>query len=192
MRDTQLDVDVPVSSTERGAEELRTPTLLSPPESKTPPTATHKRHQNGFEQTVHDRGSEPVDATALSRALEQFEQAGRQRERTPGASPSRKRQRVYGDRLVNRCKGCIDSRMRPSKTLKWLPEVQKLTSCNRFIPNRSGQDLQASFTLLHDEGSPATPSRSARRTPHNELHFQRSMTIPTVHNIYSLLTFSFS
>lgn len=141
MRDTQLDVDVPVSSTERGAEELRTPTLISPPESKTPPTATHKRHQNGFEQTGHDRGSEPVDATALSRALEQFEQAGRQRERTPGASPSRKRQRVYGD---------------------------------RFIPNRSGQDLQASFTLLHDEGSPATPSRSARRTPHNELHFQRT------------------
>jgi cell division cycle 20-like protein 1, cofactor of APC complex len=109
MRDTQLDVDVPVSSTERVAEELRTPTLISPPESKTPPTATHKRHQNGFEQTGHDRGSEPVDATALSRALEQFEQAGRQRERTPGASPSRKRQRVYGDRLVNRCKGCIDS-----------------------------------------------------------------------------------
>lgn len=141
MRDTQLDVDVPVSSTERVAEELRTPTLISPPESKTPPTATHKRHQNGFEQTGHDRGSEPVDATALSRALEQFEQAGRQRERTPGASPSRKRQRVYGD---------------------------------RFIPNRSGQDLQASFTLLHDEGSPATPSRSARRTPHNELHFQRT------------------
>ena len=27
--------------------------------------------------------------------------AGRGRERTPGASPSRKRQRVYGDRLVN-------------------------------------------------------------------------------------------
>jgi hypothetical protein len=43
----------------------------------------------------------------------------------------------------------------------------------RFIPNRAGQDLQASFNLLHDDGSPATPSKS-KRTPHNELHFQKS------------------
>jgi cell division cycle 20-like protein 1 (cofactor of APC complex) len=44
----------------------------------------------------------------------------------------------------------------------------------RFIPNRSGQDLQASYSLLHEDGSPATPTRSTRRTPHNELHFQKS------------------
>jgi len=48
---------------------------------------------------------------------------------------------------------------------------------SRFIPNRSGQDLQASFSLLHDEGSPATPSRANKRTP-NELHFQRSECLP--------------
>src|SRR4051812_41768662 len=43
-----------------------------------------------------------------------------------------------------------------------------------FIPTRSGQDLQASFSLLHEDGSPATPSRQKKRTPHGELHFQRS------------------
>ncbi|KAF2837845.1 WD40 repeat-like protein [Patellaria atrata CBS 101060] len=129
-----------MSNTSNAADEVRTPTLISPPDTKTPTTITHKRHHESNEG-VNGRASEPIDATALSKALEQFEQAGRQRELTPGASPSRKRQRVYGD---------------------------------RFIPNRSGQDLQASYSLLHDEGSPATPSRSAKRTPHNELHFQRT------------------
>lgn len=47
----------------------------------------------------------------------------------------------------------------------------------RFIPNRSGQDFPASFSLLHEDGSPATPSKSAKRTPHNELHFQKSTCI---------------
>jgi cell division cycle 20-like protein 1 (cofactor of APC complex) len=88
------ETQAPVPTTERIADETRTPTLISPPESKTPPTATHKRNQTDF---AHDRSSEPVDASALSRALEQFEQAGRVRER-PIASPSRKRQRIYGDR----------------------------------------------------------------------------------------------
>ncbi|PNY29737.1 Fizzy-like protein [Tolypocladium capitatum] len=45
---------------------------------------------------------------------------------------------------------------------------------DRFIPSRSGQDLQASFSLLHEDGSPATPSRQKKRTPHGELHFQKS------------------
>jgi cell division cycle 20-like protein 1 (cofactor of APC complex) len=49
-----------------------------------------------------------------------------------------------------------------------------LTCNSRFIPNRDGQDLQASYSLLHDDGSPATPSRSKKRTPHGELHFQRT------------------
>lgn len=90
------DLQAPVPTTERIAEEARTPTLLSPPESKTPPTATHKRNQTDF---AFDRNSEPVDASALTKALEQFEQAGRVRE-APMASPSRKRQRLYGDRCV--------------------------------------------------------------------------------------------
>ena len=49
-----------------------------------------------------------------------------------------------------------------------------LTWFARFIPNRDGQDLQASYSLLHDDGSPATPSRSKKKTPHGELHFQRT------------------
>ena len=44
----------------------------------------------------------------------------------------------------------------------------------RFIPNRDGQDLQASFILSHDDASPTSNSRIRRRTPHGELHFQKS------------------
>lgn len=133
-----------------------TPPLISPPESKTPPTAMHKRNQTIFAAPAHDRNSEPVDASALSKALEQFEQAGTPRERTPTASPSRKRPRIYGDRYVD-FTATSDTSSHPI----------------RFIPNRMGQDLQASFNLLHDDASPATPSKS-KRTPHNELHFQKS------------------
>ena len=51
---------------------------------------------NGTERA----GSEPIDPNALSKALQDMEDAGRAREGTPGASPSRKRQRIYGDRFV--------------------------------------------------------------------------------------------
>lgn len=81
-----------------------------------------------------------IDPDVLTRALSRELSADR-RDSAPAASPSRKRQRINGD---------------------------------RFIPSRSGQDLQASFSLLHEEGSPATPSRQKKRTPHGELHFQRS------------------
>ena len=124
--------------------DTHTPSLISPPESKTPPTAKGKRHLSDHTGNTNGRGSEPVDPGALSKALRQFEDAGKRREQTPTASPSRKRQRIYGD---------------------------------RFIPNRTGQDLQASFSLLHEDGSPATPSKSTRRTPNHELHFQRSKSI---------------
>lgn len=53
--------------------------------------------------------------------------------------------------------------------------VESNANYPRFIPNREGQDLQASFSLMHDEGSPATPSKQKKRTPHGELHFQKSM-----------------
>ncbi|MCJ1251803.1 substrate-specific activator of APC-dependent proteolysis [Trapelia coarctata] len=45
---------------------------------------------------------------------------------------------------------------------------------DRFIPERSGQDLSANFSLLPDEVSPSTPSRSKRRPANGELHFQRT------------------
>ena len=76
-----------------------TPTLPTPVGSKTPPTITSKRFagRDGNMSAVQ-RATEAMEADALNRRLKEFDHAGRQRERTPGRSPSRKRQRVYGDR----------------------------------------------------------------------------------------------
>ena len=77
--------------------------LISPPGHNTPPTLNAKTNQpNGHSSREQGRqNSETMDANVLSKALKDMEAAGRTRERTPGASPSRKRQRiVYGDRLV--------------------------------------------------------------------------------------------
>ena len=88
-----------ITNLQNATEKPRTPTLVSPPGSHTPPTVAGKRDYLTDEVANNGQrvGSEPVDAEALTRALV-YEQAGRQRERTPGGSPSRKRQRVYGDR----------------------------------------------------------------------------------------------
>ena len=81
-------------------ENSHTPTLVSP-DIATPPAATKRNPTNGHITNGAERaGSEPVNPTALSKALKDIDDAGRVRERTPGASPSRKRQRVYGDRSV--------------------------------------------------------------------------------------------
>ncbi|KAG9238165.1 WD40-repeat-containing domain protein [Amylocarpus encephaloides] len=134
----------------KAADTLNTPPVASPPRTSTPPPATQRRRSDkrahegnrGRGERNGTPAADVIDPNALSKALlKEFEDAGRQRETTPGGSPSRKRQRVYGD---------------------------------RFIPNREGQDLQASFSLLHDDGSPATPSKQKKRTPHGELHFQRT------------------
>ena len=128
-------------------EDAQTPILLSPPRSKTPPTITGKRSHSNRNATRVDRslrsGSEPVSATALNKALQHVEEAGRARSITPSGSPSRKRQKVQGG-----------------------------GGSDRFIPNRSGQDLQASYNLLHDDGSPATPSRGHKKVHSSELSFQ--------------------
>lgn len=127
-------------------EETRTPGMISPPRSKTPPTVIGKRshsERNGTDAENPVRsGSEPVSARALNKALQQVEDAGRPRSTTPSNSPSRKRQKVQ-------------------------------SGGDRFIPNRSGQDLQASYNLLHDEGSPATPSKSHKKVYSSELNFQK-------------------
>ncbi|KZF25038.1 anaphase promoting complex protein [Xylona heveae TC161] len=121
---------------------LRSPRVMSPSGLKTPPLASNKQSShNRRSSRANPRGSEAIDADALTKALKDFEDTGKQRDVTPTASPSRKRQRVYGD---------------------------------RFIPNREGQDLQASFSLLHDDGSPSTPSRKQKRAPQGELHFQKT------------------
>nr|KMM69595.1 hypothetical protein CPAG_05910 [Coccidioides posadasii RMSCC 3488] len=78
--------------------------LVSPPGSNTPPTGRTKSNAlHSASEPVRFRsrhGSEPINAGALAKALQDFENVGRQRERTPGSSPCRKRQRVYGDRYV--------------------------------------------------------------------------------------------
>ncbi|KAI0115479.1 WD40-repeat-containing domain protein [Nemania sp. FL0031] len=84
-----------------------------------------------------------VDAESLSRALSRVGSEDR-RDSAPAASPIGKRRR-----LDRRHDG------------------------DRFIPSRSGQDLQASFSLLPDDGSPASPSRK-KPTPNGELHFQKT------------------
>lgn len=118
---------------------------LSPPTSHSPPARAAKpkptQDNLDFLNKPAGPGSEPINPDALPLALKEFEEAGRQRERTPGASPSRKRQRVYAD---------------------------------RFIPNRDGQDLQAGFSLLHEDGCPSTPSKSRRRPANGEIHSQKS------------------
>lgn len=163
------------------------PILVSSPDVRTPDVAIEKNgNVNGTDRNgVNEAELEPIDANGLSKALKDYEEAGRLRERTPGGSPSRKRQRVYGDRLVgflaiaaglpgpNESQYGLLSEMDGCKLTDHL-----LTRAGvRFIPNREGQDLQASFSLLYDDASPTTPSRVKKRTPHGELHFQKSKSI---------------
>lgn len=148
MADDHSDRDPPGTSAKLHSDQVSTPILISPPRTRTPPTAeTHKA--NGALGRPSSNPSGPLDSDELAQKLTNLEHGGRHRELTPGSSPSHKRQRVYGD---------------------------------RFIPNREGRDLQAGFSLLHDDGSPATPSKSKKRTPHNELHFQKSKPRPSVHS----------
>ncbi|EYE99244.1 WD40 repeat domain-containing protein [Aspergillus ruber CBS 135680] len=119
--------------------------IASPPGTRTPPSMPSKKTLF-FPETMSGRkksqtGQDLIDPDALTKALRDYEDAGHRRERTPGTSPSRKRQRVYGD---------------------------------RFIPNRDGQDFQATYSLLHEDGCPSTPSKTKKRTPHSELHFQKT------------------
>ncbi|KAL8795601.1 MAG: hypothetical protein Q9182_007511 [Xanthomendoza sp. 2 TL-2023] len=114
----------------------------TPPQDNDGAFSTTRKRSHLVGANGHGRGaSEPVDAAALTQALHGVEDEAQSRERTPVGSPSRKRQRIYGD---------------------------------RFIPTREGRDLQASFSLLPDLSSPATPSKLKKRTPHGELHFQKS------------------
>lgn len=87
---------------------LNTPPLGTPRRTTTPPPAIEKRRtdkKNNEENIARNSratssNSDAVDPNALSKALlKQFDDAGsRHRDITPGGSPSRKRQRLYGDR----------------------------------------------------------------------------------------------
>lgn len=85
-------------------ERPRTRSMVSPRQVSTPPlraTTTNKReHINGTANHTGDHATSSVNPDALSKALKEVEDAGRPRETTPTGSPSRKRQRVWGDRFV--------------------------------------------------------------------------------------------
>jgi cell division cycle 20-like protein 1 (cofactor of APC complex) len=85
---------------------LNTAPVNTPPRAMTPPPATEKRRIE--RSTTVDSGARSersktmeaaVDPNALSKALmREFGDSGRSSDITPGGSPSRKRQRIYGDR----------------------------------------------------------------------------------------------
>jgi cell division cycle 20-like protein 1 (cofactor of APC complex) len=82
------------------AHALNTPPVGTPPRSATPPPQAEKRKSDRktTEEGVRS-GADAIDPTALNKALmKEFDDAGRHRDITPGGSPSRKRQRLYGDR----------------------------------------------------------------------------------------------
>jgi cell division cycle 20-like protein 1 (cofactor of APC complex) len=91
----------------KAAVALNTTHVATPPRNTTPPPQAEKRKSDRKatdEGARSDRAtaasvSDPIDPNVLSKALlKEFEDAGRHRDITPGGSPSRKRQRVYGDR----------------------------------------------------------------------------------------------
>ena len=86
----------------KSIDHTNTSALVSPPPTTSPPlvSAAKYSHMNGDSTKRRERseGSEAIDPSALTKALKEYEEAGRARERTPAPSPSRKRQRIYGDR----------------------------------------------------------------------------------------------
>lgn len=83
---------------------LNSPAADTPPHSATP-LAIEKRksERKSNEENVarSERSTRPdsLDPNRLSKAImKEFDDVGRNRDVTPGSSPSRKRQRVYGDR----------------------------------------------------------------------------------------------
>lgn len=123
-------------------EDSHAPTLVSPPGTKTPPSGVDKRTHiaskimNGSKRA----GSEPVDPSALSKALRDFERAG-SREPTPGASPSRKRQRVYGDRSV--VETCL------CKGSKRLTRVSISLDLSQTEKAKISRQASVSYTMMH-------------------------------------------
>lgn len=154
--------------------------VRSPSRIATPPPPDRQllqaRRSNRFFGRASTSG---IDPDSLSRALSRELTADR-RDSAPASSPVGKRRRIDaerridGDRLVHAVSSIVP--ISPTEPiiilLRWLAPAD----IRRFIPSRSGQDLQASFSLLHEEGSPAGPSRR-RPTPHGELHFQKSKVI---------------
>lgn len=101
MKETTVESHYSSTIISRTMDRSNSPALVSPPDTKTLAPAGKRTHLNGKIVNNSERaGSEPIDASALSKALKEFEDGGNITERTLGGSPSRKRQRIYGDRFV--------------------------------------------------------------------------------------------
>ncbi len=213
---------LPPAISKRSVDETDSPATRTPSRLATPPPPLDRGRlqasRNGENASFRSArssgrvsditGGRGIDPDALSRALSGNFAADR-RDSTPGASPSRKRQRINGDRSVHAQFSLAFSSpsMSPFPHLTapkyyllsafWgnratvvLRDEKIILNPCRFIPSRSGQDLQASFSLLHEEGSPATPSKQKKRTPHGELHFQRSMSSGLFDCVHLLMVIS--
>ncbi|KAL8968990.1 MAG: hypothetical protein Q9183_002209 [Haloplaca sp. 2 TL-2023] len=128
-------------STVTPAMEDQTPVDGQPSHNNDPEPATNRKRPSLNGANGHHRTeSNPINPSSLIQALDGLGPPSPSR-RTPAVSPSRKRQRIYGD---------------------------------RFIPQRSGRDLTAAFSLIPDPISPATPSKSKKRIPPGELNHQQT------------------
>lgn len=110
---------------------------ISPPRSKTPPAITGKRSHSEV-QTQSAHGQSRSGSVPVSAAA-----LNKALENVTELAPRR----------------VSTPSASPSR------KRQKMQGGDRFIPNRAGQDLSASYNLLHDEGSPATPSKLRKRAP---------------------------
>lgn len=86
------------------AQDADAPAQSTLPRAKTPPPVIEKRRLDrntdsgrGSERSVGQAGS-AVDPGQLNKALQRELEEPRSRDITPGGSPVRKRQRIYGDR----------------------------------------------------------------------------------------------
>ncbi|TKX27531.1 WD domain-containing protein 3 [Elsinoe australis] len=106
----------------------------------------------------------PTDPAKRHRAQEN-QDAGERRGSTP----------LDVDAVNARLKHHEDSRRQRETTPGESPKRKRarVVYNDRFVPNRAGQDMRASYNLMNDEGSPATPSRAHKRAPPSELDTQK-------------------
>ncbi|MCJ1261955.1 substrate-specific activator of APC-dependent proteolysis [Lobaria immixta] len=133
------------------------PALVSPPEAGTPPLAigrhghTNVSFSNGFQKA----GSEPIDAHRLSHALKTHEEAVQRRERTPGGSPSRKRQRTNRntDRFIPQRQDLqINFGLLPDDSSPTTPSRAKTRTPQGVLDFQLKEEQNRTFeTLLHNE-----------------------------------------
>lgn len=131
MPDKPSDKEASAITDQPASDELSTPVLISPPQTNEPSTEETKK-ANGNVPRARDAPSEPIDSEALSHALSKLEKDGRQREHTPGSSPSRKRQRIYNDRLVKPEHDAVDESQRGADCKQIHTQSRRARSSSRI------------------------------------------------------------